>query len=171
MGVVGVARLGATLSNGALPIDDQVARAGWLSGTHPCAVRVGTDVRAPGWREHCRVKRTLLIVDDHAGFRSSAKALLEAGGYEVVGEAGDGESALAEARRLIPDVVLLDVVLPDIDGFAVCDELAVGGNGPVIVMTSSHDISAYRQRLERSPARGFIGKSELSGPNLAELTG
>jgi DNA-binding NarL/FixJ family response regulator len=117
------------------------------------------------------VKRTVLIVDDHAGFRAFARALLEADGYDVVGEAGDGESAIAVARRLNPEVVLLDVVLPDIDGFAVCDKLAIGGNGPAIVMTSSHDISSYRRRLESSPARGFIGKSELSGPTLAELTG
>jgi DNA-binding NarL/FixJ family response regulator len=117
------------------------------------------------------VRSTVLIVDDHAGFRSFARALLEAEGYDVVGEAEDGKSALAEARRLNPEVVLLDVVLPDFDGFVVCDELTVGGNGPAIVMTSSHDISSYRRRLEHSRARGFIGKSDLSGHALAELTG
>ncbi len=127
---------------------------------------------APGrWCEHGEVRGTVLIVDDHAGFRSFARALLEAEGYDVVGEAEDGESALAEARRLNPDVVLLDVVLPDFDGFVVCDELTVGGYGPAIVMTSSHDISSYRRRLGRSRARGFIGKSDLSGHALAELTG
>ena len=113
----------------------------------------------------------MLIVDDHAGFRSFARALLEAEGYDVVGEAEDGKSALAEARRLNPEVVLVDVVLPDIDGFAVCDELTVGGSGPAIVMTSSHDVSSYRRQLDASRARGFIGKSDLSGEALAELTG
>jgi DNA-binding NarL/FixJ family response regulator len=117
------------------------------------------------------VKPTLLIVDDHAGFRSVARALLEADGYDVVGEAEDGESALVAVRRLSPDVVLLDVVLPDLDGFTVCDRMTAGDNAPAIVMTSSHDVSLYRRHLERSAAMGFIGKSDLSGQALAELTG
>ena len=121
--------------------------------------------------QHGVVKRTLLIVDDHAGFRSFARALLEADGYEVVGEAQDGESALEAARALRPEVVLLDVVLPDIDGFIVCDALTEGGDGPAIVMTSSHGVSAYRRRLAGSNARGFIAKSDLSGHSLEELTG
>lgn len=123
------------------------------------------------WCDHVGVKSTVLIVDDHAGFRSFARALLEAEGYDVVGEAEDGKSALAAVRRLNPQVVLLDVVLPDLDGFAVCDELTSSGNGPAIVMTSSHDISSYRRRLDASRARGFIGKSDLTGEALADLTG
>lgn len=121
--------------------------------------------------QHGAVKRTLLIVDDHAGFRSFARAILEADGYDVVGEAQDGESALEAARALRPEVVLLDVVLPDIDGFIVCDVLTQDGDGPAIVMTSSRGVSSYRRRLAGSNARGFIAKSDLSGHSLEELTG
>jgi two-component system, NarL family, nitrate/nitrite response regulator NarL len=117
------------------------------------------------------VAATVLIVDDHAGFRSFARALLEAEGYDVVGEAADGASALAAARALAPELVLLDVALPDMDGFAVCDALLEDGTGPTVVLTSSRDVSSYRRRLERSRARGFIAKSELSGRALAALAG
>jgi DNA-binding NarL/FixJ family response regulator len=115
------------------------------------------------------VAATLLIVDDHAGFRSFARALLEADGFDVIGEAGDGASALTLARALAPDVVLVDVALPDMDGFAVCDALLRDDAGPAVVLTSSRDVSSYRLRLQRSRARGFIPKNELSGPRLAAL--
>lgn len=115
------------------------------------------------------VGATLLIVDDHAGFRSFARALLEADGFDVIGEAGDGASALTLARALAPEVVLVDVALPDMDGFAVCDALLRDDAGPAVVLTSSRDVSSYRRRLQRSRARGFIPKSELSGPRLAAL--
>jgi DNA-binding NarL/FixJ family response regulator len=113
------------------------------------------------------VAATVLIVDDHAGFRSYARALLVAEGLEVVGEAANGVSALALARSLAPEIVLLDVALPDMDGFAVCEALLEDGVGLAVVLTSSRDVSSYRRRLERSRARGFIPKSELSGPALA----
>ena len=109
---------------------------------------------------------TVLIVDDHASFRSSARALLEAGGFDVVGEAADGRSALSAVQRLRPAVVLLDVQLPDLDGFAVAERLA---EVTAVVLISSRDASAYRRRLAGSPARGFLAKSELSGPALAAL--
>ena len=112
---------------------------------------------------------TVLIVDDHDGFRSFARALLEAAEFDVVGEAADGASALALASALAPELVLLDVALPDMDGFAVCEALLQDGHGPAVVLTSSRDVSAYRRRLEQSRARGFIPKSELSGPALAAL--
>lgn len=115
------------------------------------------------------VAATVLIVDDHAGFRSFARALLEAEGFDVVGEAADGASALALTRALQPELVLLDVALPDLDGFAVCEALLEDGPAPAVVLTSSRDVSAYRRRLERSGARGFIPKSELSGPALSAL--
>ena len=117
------------------------------------------------------VAATVLIVDDHAGFRSFARALLEAEGFDVVGEAADGASAIAAARALSPELVLLDVALPDMDGFAVCDALLEDGTGPVVVLTSSRDVASYRRRLERSQAQGFIAKSELSGRALAALAG
>jgi two-component system nitrate/nitrite response regulator NarL len=115
------------------------------------------------------VAATVLIVDDHAGFRSFARALLEAEGFEVIGEAGDGKSALTLARALAPELVLVDVALPDMDGFAVCDALLHDDAGAAVILTSSRDVSSYRRRLQRSRARGFIPKSELSGPALAAL--
>src|SRR5690349_22653991 len=101
------------------------------------------------------VPRTLLIVDDHDGFRDGARALLETDGFEVVGEAADGQSAIAAARRLRPDVVLLDVQLPGLDGFEVAERLADGADPPAIVLTSSRGADAFRRRLANSPARGF----------------
>lgn len=111
----------------------------------------------------------MVIVDDHAGFRSSARALLEAEGFDVVGEAGDGVSGLATVALLRPRVVLLDIQLPDIDGFEVAERLAVAGDPPDVVLVSTREISAYRRRLAQSPARGFISKSELSGSALFAL--
>jgi DNA-binding NarL/FixJ family response regulator len=111
----------------------------------------------------------VLIVDDHAGFRRSAAALLEAEGFEVVGSAGDGRAALAEAERLRPDVVLLDIRLPDGDGFSVAERLTASAQPPAVVLVSSRPASTYGDRFERSPARGFIAKSELSGEAVATL--
>jgi DNA-binding NarL/FixJ family response regulator len=118
-----------------------------------------------------RVERTVLIVDDHPGFRSAARALLEADGFDVVGEAADGESGLAAAERLRPGLVLLDIQLPDLDGFAVAERLASSQSPPAVVLVSSRDSSAYRRRLADSPARGFIAKSDLSGAAIAALVG
>jgi DNA-binding NarL/FixJ family response regulator len=111
--------------------------------------------------------RTVLIVDDHAPFRSAARGLLEAGGFEVVGEAADGASAISAAEALRPHVVLLDVHLPDIDGFAVAARLGEQGASPAIVLTSSRSASAYRRRLAANADLRFIPKSELSGEALA----
>ena len=121
-------------------------------------------MRGWSWRATiCWVNPTVVIVDDHPGFRSSARALLEAAGFAVVGEAGDGVSALAVVGRLRPRIVLLDIQLPDIDGFAVAERLARAGDPPAVVLVSTRDISSYRRRLARSPVRGFLSKSELSG--------
>ena len=87
----------------------------------------------------------------------------------MVGEAGDGVSALAAVDRLRPNVVLLDIQLPDIDGFAVAERLARAGDPPAVVLVSTRDISSYRRRLARSPVRGFLSKSELSGNALSAL--
>jgi DNA-binding NarL/FixJ family response regulator len=116
-----------------------------------------------------RVEWTILIVDDHPGFRSAARALLEADGFEVVGEAADGESGLAAAARLRPGLVLLDIQLPDLDGFEVARRLSQAGDPPLVVLVSSRDSSAYRRRLADSPARGFVAKSDLSGAALSAL--
>jgi DNA-binding NarL/FixJ family response regulator len=114
------------------------------------------------------VKETVLIVDDHAAFRRSARRLLEAEGYEVIGEAEDGRSALSEAESLEPDVVLLDVFLPDLDGFEVASELTRRGLW-VVVLTSSRDGRDFGPLVAESGARGFIPKTELSGAALAAL--
>lgn len=108
----------------------------------------------------------MLIVDDHEAFRGFARRLLEAGGLTVVGEAADGESAVSRARELDPDLVLLDVMLPDTDGFAVAERIAGRAR---VVLTSSRELDDLRERLARSPARGFIPKSELSAEALRAI--
>ena len=112
---------------------------------------------------------TVLIVDDNEGFRQVARALLEADGIEVVGEASDGESAITEAQKLQPQLVLLDVQLPGIDGFEAAARLGEASDPPAVVLTSSQDASSYRRRLMHSPARAFIPKGELSGNALTAL--
>jgi DNA-binding NarL/FixJ family response regulator len=112
---------------------------------------------------------TVLIVDDHPSFRGTARALLESEGFDVVGEAADGASAIEATESLRPDVVLLDVYLPDIDGFAVAATLTKNGRAPAIVMTSSRDARDFGPLVEQSGARGFIAKAELSGATLSAL--
>jgi DNA-binding NarL/FixJ family response regulator len=113
--------------------------------------------------------RSVLIVDDHPSFRSSARMLLESEGYDVVGEAEDGQSAIERARDLKPDFVLLDVHLPDIDGFAVAARLTENGSSPAIVLVSSRPREDIESLVDGSGARGFITKSELSGAALEAL--
>lgn len=118
------------------------------------------------------VSTSVLIVDDHPSFRASARRMLEASGYSVVGEAADGEAAITAAGALDPDLVLLDVQLPDLDGFEVATRIAaLNGSTPTIVLTSSRDLSDFGDAVAESPARGFIAKSELSGETFAELAG
>jgi DNA-binding NarL/FixJ family response regulator len=115
--------------------------------------------------------RTVLIVDDHAGFRAAARASLEAGGFDVVAEAEDGTTAVAVACELRPQVVLLDVQLPDVDGFAVAERLESDGVCSTIILISSRDVSSFRRRLAANPAWGFILKNELSPEALAAALG
>jgi DNA-binding NarL/FixJ family response regulator len=114
---------------------------------------------------------SVLIVDDHPSFRASARRMLEASGYAVVGEAVDGAAAIAAVGELGPDLVLLDVQLPDLDGFEVAAQLRALGERTEIVLTSSRDRSDFGAAVDESPARGFIAKAELSGRALAELIG
>jgi DNA-binding NarL/FixJ family response regulator len=114
---------------------------------------------------------SVLIVDDHPSFRLSARRMLEADGYSVVGEAGDGATAIAAARELEPDLVLLDVQLPDIDGFEVAEQLHAGGERSAIVLTSTRERSDFGAEIAASPADGFVTKGELSGEALAALIG
>jgi DNA-binding NarL/FixJ family response regulator len=117
------------------------------------------------------VRPTILIVDDHEAFRASARALLEAEGFDVVGEAADGAEAVEAVALLRPEIVLLDIQLPGLDGLAVAEQLAAGPDAPMVVLTSSRDAAAYGPRLGQTSARGFIPKSGLSGEALAALVG
>src|SRR3954447_9360942 len=107
---------------------------------------------------------TVMIVDDHRSFRHAARRVLESAGFEIVGEAADGAAALEAIPRLRPDIVLLDVQMPDIDGFEVAAQLITRGDAPQIVMTSSRDAADFGSLVAKSGARGFIQKADLSGP-------
>jgi DNA-binding NarL/FixJ family response regulator len=113
----------------------------------------------------------VLIVDDHPSFRTTARALLQAEGFEVVGEAADGASAIVAARALKPELVLLDVNLPDMDGFEVAAALTANGSCPAIILTSSRDAADFGPLVVACGARGFIAKAELSGAGLLALLG
>ena len=117
------------------------------------------------------VRQTVLIVDDHAGFRSWTRSFLESEGFLVLGETVDGASAVSAARDMRPDIVLLDVMLPDTSGFAVAELLATLVPSPKVVLISSREASDFGWRIDRSRARGFISKSDLSGPRLRALIG
>ena len=111
----------------------------------------------------CRV----LLVDDHAAFRAAARQVLESAGCVVVAEAADGGAAVRLAHQLHPDAVLLDIQLPDIDGFAVAAQIAAEVEPrPIVVLISSRSASSYRRRLADSDVAGFLGKSDLTGPEL-----
>jgi DNA-binding NarL/FixJ family response regulator len=115
---------------------------------------------------------TVVIVDDSASFRRSAKALLDAEGFVVIGEADAGLAAVHAVDRLDPDVVLLDIALPDIDGFEVCARITRPGRArPAVVLTSSRDAGDFYGRIDGSAARGFLPKADLTGAALAAITG
>lgn len=120
-------------------------------------------------RHACSVSPTLLIVDDHAEFRAVARELLSHAYFEVTGEAADGESALQAIADLHPDVVLLDVQLPDFDGFEVLRRLAELPDQPAVVLTSTRRRSEYRDRLSHCSARGFIAKEDICADGLAAV--
>ena len=112
---------------------------------------------------------SVLIVDDHADFRELARAVLEAEGFDVVGEASDGAGGLRAAHELVPDLVLLDVNLPDTDGFAVAEQLTGAPHPFAVVITSTRDAADVADRVRACGARGFVPKGELSGAALAAL--
>lgn len=116
---------------------------------------------------HC-VSPTVLIVDDHAAFRALARQVLQADGYDVIGEAIDGKAGLDAAGSLQPDVVLLDVRLPDADGFQVAQAFADCCTAAIVV-TSSSDDPLYPERATRSGARGFVAKHDVCGAALDRL--
>jgi DNA-binding NarL/FixJ family response regulator len=116
------------------------------------------------------MRKRVLIVDDHEPFRAVARQLLEAAGYVVSGEAADGAGALAAAAAESPDAVLLDVQLPDRDGFSVATALTASG-GPAVVLISSRDAEDYGARITACGACGFIQKSRLSAAAFSALVG
>jgi DNA-binding NarL/FixJ family response regulator len=117
------------------------------------------------------VSQTVLIVDDHAGFRSWTRSLLETEGFQVVGETADGASAIAATRDLRPDLVLLDVMLPDMTGFVVAERLAALAEPPIVVLVSSREASDYGDVVGHSAAAAFISKPDLTGPRLRGVLG
>jgi DNA-binding NarL/FixJ family response regulator len=115
---------------------------------------------------------TVIIVDDHAPFRRLARQMLEAEGFTVVGEAADGRRALIAVEALRPQVVLLDLQLPDLSGLEVARRIARGGGElPAVVLTSTRDGGDFSSLMRDSGARGFIHKTELSGLALRRLIG
>ena len=112
---------------------------------------------------------TVLIVDDHPTFRASARLLLEEEGFDVVGEAADGRSAIEKSQQLAPDLVLLDVQLPDIDGFEVASRVTHADGGPAVILISSRDGGDFGPLVKSSGARGFVAKADLSGELLRAL--
>jgi CheY-like chemotaxis protein len=131
-----------------------------------------TGIREASARDLCDdlpMAATVLVVDDHPSFRRFARRLLEAGGFAVVDEAKAGASALDAVRELRPDVVLLDLLLPDTTGFELAEVLSSDPAGPVVVLTSSRTESDLGRSLDRSSARGFIAKRDLTAAAFAAL--
>jgi DNA-binding NarL/FixJ family response regulator len=112
---------------------------------------------------------TILIIDDDPRFRTQASELLEADGFTVIGQAADGASGLEAAASLRPDFVLVDIGLPDVEGFVVARDLAVDGPPPLVVLTSSRDARAYGRRLATTDCLGFIPKEQVSGAAIRAL--
>jgi DNA-binding NarL/FixJ family response regulator len=120
-------------------------------------------------RDHAAMPGRVLIVDDHARFRATARRALESDGWDVVGEAADGRSGLAEAQRTAPDLVLLDVGLPDISGLVVSREIAQRTPEIAVVLVSTHDAGDYAELSAAHGARGFLAKADVSGVALDAL--
>lgn len=125
--------------------------------------------RIAAMREGDTVQETILIVDDHPSFRAVAQMVLETDGFDVVGTAGDGETAVAATLRLVLDVVLLDVELPDMDGFEVAARLREAASRAAILLASSRDGADFGSLVADSGARGFIAKAELTGDAVRVL--
>jgi DNA-binding NarL/FixJ family response regulator len=141
-----------------------------VCGCPPLYVEVAHFSGRPEAGTLASMPQTVLIVDDHAGFRLAARAVLEADGFAVVAESATGLDAIEAVQRFQPDLVLLDVCLPDLDGIEVASRLTTADRGLDVVLTSSRDASDYQGHLESSGARGFIPKADLSGAAVAALT-
>jgi DNA-binding NarL/FixJ family response regulator len=134
-----------------------------------CAIRPFLAENRTLLRSHAgqdgHVPRTVLIVDDHAGFRRRARRTLEADGYTIVGEAPNGAAGIEAAAQLKPDVVLLDVHLPDANGFDIVSRMPARR----VVLISSHDRKDYAELISRSGATGFLSKDQLCAATLEAL--
>jgi DNA-binding NarL/FixJ family response regulator len=117
------------------------------------------------------MRETVVIVDDNDAFRARARLLLDAEGYEVVGEAGDGAAGLRVLRELGPDLALLDVQLPDTDGFALAERLREHAATTRIIIISTREAADYASSVTGCGAIGFISKSELCGRAVREIAG
>lgn len=115
------------------------------------------------------MSRTVLIVDDHPSFRASARRLLEGEGYTVIGEAEDGSAALRASRELGPELILLDVRLPDLDGFAVARRISGRPGAPAVILISSREVDEWGRAVTEAGALGFIPKAQLSAQTIEEL--
>ena len=147
-----------------------VAHPGWRENHPPVRLVLARYPAQPASVHHPpHMDRTVLIVDDHAEFRTSARALLVAEGWTVIGEAASGAEGVRLVAQLRPAVVLLDIALPDQDGFRVADALALELDPPHVVLVSSRDARAYGRRIVQAPVRGFLPKQRLSGEALADL--
>jgi DNA-binding NarL/FixJ family response regulator len=112
---------------------------------------------------------SVLIIDDHSGFRAHARRMLECEGYRIVGEAGDAASAVEAARTLEPELALVDVYLPDSNGFELASRLGALEAAPAVVLTSSHDGADFAKCVSECGARGFVPKAELSREAIEEV--
>jgi DNA-binding NarL/FixJ family response regulator len=137
----------------------------------PTRIREIIEFASPWLCHHPHMATTVLIVDDHPTFRRFARRLLEESGFEVVAEAADARSAVTAVERWTPDVVLLDVLLPDASGLVVAEQLARRHPSPAVVLTSSRSEADLGPALRRSPARGFLSKGDLSARSLRTLVG
>jgi DNA-binding NarL/FixJ family response regulator len=117
------------------------------------------------------MSHSILIVDDHEAFRKAVRAVLMAEGFEVLAEAETGETALASARLLRPEIALVDIQLPGVDGFEVAERLAEEPDGPVVILISIREAFEYGGRVEQAPVAGFLPKRLLSGSAIRALLG
>jgi CheY-like chemotaxis protein len=113
----------------------------------------------------CRV----LIIDDNSDFRAAARQLLERHEFVVVAEADTGVSGIEQAKAHRPDLVLLDVQLPDVDGFEIAERLSRFDVPVEVILTSSLDGTDFGALVARSSALGFVPKAELSASAIEAL--
>jgi two-component system response regulator EvgA len=100
----------------------------------------------------------ILIADDHSVVRMAVRLLLQQAGHEVVGEADVGIDVIALSRSLVPDLIILDIDMPKLDGFAVLQRLCGGQARSKVVVFSGLDASRYAIRCSRAGASGFVSK-------------